>query len=161
MNAHPKLAMPPSRSSTARHKISQAELAQFLARLAAIYRDPKTGNPRLSTALFELSEQMMQAKNTTKRSRQLKSDRTPHKQAAFEWLRGLDAEAVRRFISDETKTKSELIELASERFSIPRSRLMKISTQNVREDVLAALLHEESLRIISSEAERSGANRSS
>ena len=130
-----------------------------------MYRDPKTGNPRLSVALFELAEQLGQPKRAskqfTKRFSNPQRDPQDDKQIDFQWLRALDAEAVTRFILDEAKTKSELLELASERFSIPRAKLMRLSTPDVRSEIQSALLHEESIRIISEEAERGGANRRS
>jgi hypothetical protein len=161
MNAHPKFSIGNPRFSASDRKVSQAELARFLGRFAEMYRDPRTGNPRLAAALSELAQQLGQSARALKRSAQPKHEQPAIKQEAFQWLRGLDTEAVRRFISDATKSKSQLIELASERFSIPRSRLVRTSIQGVREEILAAIMHEESIRIISQEAERAGNNRSS
>lgn len=171
MNAQPKFPVVQFRSShTTGAKVSQSELARFLMRLADLYRDPKTGNRALSAALRELADQLARSTFSTKgaieptRKRVSKADTKPKQekpQAAFQWLRNLDTNAAKAFISDESKTKAELLELASERLSIPRARLMKLSMPEIREEIRSALLHEESLQIISQEAERSGANRSS
>jgi hypothetical protein len=126
MNAHPKFVMAQPRHNAGGGKVSPAELAQFLARLADMYRDPRTGNARLSAALLDLADQLAQPKGSLKRSSQSKSSQAPDKQASMPWLRGLDLEAVRRFITDDTKSKTQLIELASERFSIPQSKLVRL-----------------------------------
>lgn len=152
-------------------KLTKPELARYLRRLAELNSDPHTGNRRLREALLELAHELMEdsrarlAKETGKRDAGGDAAPPPGQevgyQAAFSWLRSMDQAAVTAFISDGSKTKAELIDLASERFSIPRARLSKLSIPEVREEIRSALLHEESLRLISKEAERAGSNRSS
>ena len=72
----------------------------------------------------------------------------------------MNSDEIQRFLSDKKKSKLDLIDLATARFAIPRANLMKLRTDEVRETVKAALLHEDSLRIISQEAKRSGIKRS-
>jgi len=64
-------------------------------------------------------------------------------------------------VTEEGRQKSELIELAALRFSMPRARRMKMKTDEVREAIRSATLDEGSLGIVSHEAQRSGMRRSS
>ena len=161
MNAHPEFTMAQARLSASGRKISDAELARFLTRLAALYRDPLSGNPQLSVALVQLAKQITSPRPKNRAASAKPSHTRATTQHEFEWLGALDGEAVRRFISDNRMTKGQLINLASARFSIPRSKLVRMGIQGVREEILSALQHEELIRIISQEAERGGANRSS
>jgi hypothetical protein len=135
-------------------KLSDAELASFLRRLAALYRSPATGNLSLSEALNELASWVSKRVTVSKTPSTLRKQKTLGKPA-------LDTKAVEKFINDERKTKRDLIELASARFSIPRSQLKRLRTYEVRETIKAACLHEDSIEIISQEARRDGSNRSS
>jgi hypothetical protein len=76
-------------------------------------------------------------------------------------LRELDRQSVERFIADETKSKSELLDLAAARFSIPRSQLKRMKIAEMRQVIDSALLHESSIEILSEEAKRDGSARSS
>jgi len=78
-----------------------------------------------------------------------------------ELLRNMDAKAVEEFIADDLRTKAELIELGTMRFSIPRSNLMRMRISDVRAAISAALLHEKSIQVIGDEAIRSGTDRKS
>jgi hypothetical protein len=137
--------------------ISKAELANFLRRLGLMYESPRTGNPALSVALLDLADSLARADREGSSTERMKYPR----ESSVAELQKLDAGSVAKFLSDGTKTKPELIELASARFSIPRARLTRMSTADVREVVRAALLHEDSLAIIGDEARRSGASRAS
>jgi hypothetical protein len=76
-------------------------------------------------------------------------------------LKNLDVKGIEAFLADERRTKLELIDLAAMRFSIPRSQLLKLRTAAVRETIRTALMHEQSIAIISEEARRDGVRRSS
>ena len=78
-----------------------------------------------------------------------------------ETLRALDRQSIERFISDDTKSKAELLDLAAARFSIPRSQLKRMKVTDVRKAIHSALLHESSIEIISEEAKRDGGARTS
>jgi hypothetical protein len=138
--------------------VSRPELARFLKRLADLYKDPVTGNPALSLALFDLSRELSREPggNAVTQER-----RHPVWHKGLDELEKLDAEAVKAFISDETKSKSELIELANVRFSIPHSRLMKMRIRDIRDFIKSALLHEDSITAIAEQARKSGTHRSS
>jgi hypothetical protein len=161
MNAHSNFAMAHVKASKGTSKVSRAELAQFLSSLAEVYKHPRTGNPRLSVALLELADQISPPRRHASALAAPKIHQLTLGQDSTTWLRGLELDSVKRFIADEAKSKNDLIELASERFSIPRSKLMRLPVQGVREEILSALRHEESIQIISQEAERSGNNRNS
>jgi len=73
----------------------------------------------------------------------------------------MDSSAVKAYLADENKTKAELLALASERFSMPTSQLQRQRTEEVRAAIMSALLHESSIEILSDEAGKDGANRTS
>src|SRR5689334_11699277 len=107
----------------ARRRITQSELIAFLRRLAAMYDNPRTGNVGLAEALHELvdtlAQQMHHPSLPLGETRQGSPSSQGYYATKFE---NLDLDSVGRVISDESATKRELIELASARFSIPRSR---------------------------------------
>jgi hypothetical protein len=140
-------------------KVSKPELASFLRRLALLYENPRTGNPALSEALSELADSLSGSGRVHHPTDP--RDYYPKQQNFLAKLQKLDASSVIEFISDEARTKPELIELATARFAIPRARLMKMRTLDVRDAIRAALLHEDSLAIITEEARRRGTNRTS
>lgn len=143
-------------------EISKSALADFLIRLAALYKSREFGNPSLSAALNELADSVRRGVPYGEREGRLFSERLDTQPAVdFEILKGLDHQAVERFITDETKTKDELIDLAAARFSIPRSQLKRMKIADVRRAINSALLHESSIEILSEEAKRNGSSRSS
>lgn len=142
--------------------ISNSALADFLGRLAALHASPMFGNPALATALRELAESVRRRSPSDIGDNRLSDEgRSKQPTADLELLRALDHESIRRFISDETKSKAELIDLASARFSIPMSQLKRMKVADVRQTINSALLHESSIDILSEEATRDGKNRSS
>lgn len=144
-------------------ELSVGEVAHFLKRLSSFYRDPKTGNLALSKALAGLASALSRRRDLTlteavtglnvssKRMRSLDLSR----------LKDLELEEVKEILSDEAMTKADLIDLGAERFAIPRSGLKRLNTGQVSEAVWSALRHEESLSIISREAQRGGQTRTS
>jgi hypothetical protein len=141
--------------------LSPIELSRFLRSLAALYRDVTWGNPALSQALSDLARDLARESQSSRNT--LKADRNKQSHNTGDPLRfaSFNADEIRRFLDDNNNSKFELIDLASARFSIPRSRLMRLRTEEVRERIRAALLNEDSLHIISQEAQRGGAKRSS
>jgi hypothetical protein len=147
-----------SRSSA----ISKSALADFLVQLATLYASPEFGNPAVATALRELANSVRRNVPYGARDSRSSSERpTTQPTLEFELLRGLDRQAVERFIADETKSKNELLDLAVARFSIPRSQLKRMKVADVRQVINSALLHESSIEILSEEAKRDGLARSS
>ena len=138
--------------------VSDGEVARFLRHLAAIYKDRRTGNPALAEALNRVAEKLMQAYTTSGREEAAQGSLLA---PDMYYLRGLDTEAVSRFISDDRKTKVDLIALAAARFSMPTSKLLRLKLPEVRDAIRAALQHEDSLKIITQEAERNGSARRS
>lgn len=155
-----RLSDQPSRSRSS--AISKSALADFLIQLAALYALPECGNPALARALRELAGSVRRGVPYDIRDNRLPRER-PTTQLApnFDLLRGLDRQSVERFIADEAKSKSELIDLAAARFSIPRSQLKRMKVADVRQAINSALLHESSIEILSEEAKRDGSARSS
>jgi hypothetical protein len=140
--------------------LSDAEVARFLRQLAGVYRDKRSGNPALAEALSRIAENLLQASNAAPPAKD-DSQGSFLPPPTFDELQRLDAEAVTRFISDDKKTKLDLIELAAARFSIPRAKLLRFKLADVRDAIRASLQHEDSLKIITEEAERNGTTRKS
>lgn len=143
-------------------KITDVELASYLRRLAALYKLPATGNPSLSEALNELASWVSTRAPVSRMSSKSRK-KTSREEPSLDLLqlKAFTKEQVEKFITDERKTKIELIDLANARFSFPRSQLKRLKTSEVRETIKAAALHEDSIEIISQEARRNGSNRSS
>lgn len=140
--------------------LSDAEVARFLKGLATIYRDKRTGNRALAEALSRIAEKLgreayshTQEKDDNQRSFALELTESE--------LQKLTADAVTNFIADDRKTKLDLIKLAAARFSIPRAKLLRLKLDEVRDAIRASLQHEDSLKIITEQAERNGETRKS
>lgn len=144
-------------------KLSVTELARFLKRLSTFYRDPKTGNPLLSDALTELAEALGQQRHATIRegAAEFLAPRQRPRPIELNELRNLSPEEVEKVVLDDARSKGELIDLGIARFGISRSRLVKMNKADVVVAIRSALRHQESLRIISQEAQRGGNTRSS
>jgi hypothetical protein len=142
--------------------ISKPALADFLDQLAALYASREFGNTALATTLRELASAVRRGVPYDTHNSHLSSKRPSTRPAPdFELLRELDRQAVERFIADDTKSKDELLDLATARFSIPRSQLKRMKVADVRQVINSALLHESSIEILSEEAKRDGSARSS
>lgn len=155
--------LPPSPGETA-EPISTLEVARFLKRLSALYRDRITGNLPLSDALAEIAAALSRQARLPIRDAISALDTSPRQRGLWEdrdGLRDLSLNDVARFLSDETVPKATLVRLGVERFAISRSRLERISRAEVAEAISSAMRNEESLKIISQEAERGGSRRSS
>ncbi len=144
-------------------ELSVGEVARFLKRLSSFYRDSKTGNPALSDALAELALALGRRRDRTLTQAVADIDILAKRRRSLEasQLKDLKLEEVKEILSDETMTKADLIELGAERFAIPRSGLGRMNMGHVSEAIWSALRHEESLTIISQEAQRGGKERSS
>ena len=134
--------------------VSALELAKFLRQLASVYNNKKTGNPSMSVALYTLADEVAnksapeQVSGGTLQSRFWELD-----------LKLVDLKAVAEMIDDSGMTKSYLIKLGVERFSIPKSKMQRLNIEGIKLELRNALMHEESIGIISQEASRSGAKR--
>ena len=164
-----------------KEKISDASLADFLVQLANVYDVKDVGNPPLASALRGLAKSILRKKlllgvqrSDTSTSSSVASSKSklrvemssPRRMRMrisgnFESIKNFTDREVQRFLDDESKTKSELIELAAARFSIPTSQLQRSKVSEIRQTILTALLHETSIDILSEEAKREGNARSS
>ena len=148
------------KSSDGADSLSDSEVARFLRNLAAVYKDKRSGNRALAEALIRIAERLGEAAPALAASKG-EAQGSLLVEPTLDELQRLDSEAVNRFISDDNKTKLDLIELAAARFSIPRAKLLRLKLADVRDAIRAALQHEDSLKIITQEAERNGASRRS
>jgi len=114
--------------------------------------DPRTGNPALARALQDLASTLKPQRNAT----------APGPlEATLPDIQNLTADQITSRLERFETSKSELIRIARERFSIASSRLNKMPRKLVIETILDALKHEQSLEIIENEAERDARLRSS
>lgn len=141
-----------SEKKSANQALSDAEVGRFLKGLATVYRDRRTGNLALAEGLARVAENLVRSAPP--------KEALQEKVSSTELLQ-LDAEGIVRYISDEMKSKTELIELATVRFSMPRGKLLRMNLSELRDAIRASMQHEESLRIITQEAEQKGATRRS
>lgn len=147
--------IPSKKTVDASASISRIELARYLLDLAALQADPRTGNPRLSTALKNLANSIQ----TKPRKKP-----TPHQTddgLSVEEMRSLPRTRILEIVKDPRIGKAQLVKLAGARFSIPHSRLERSPRGEVADAIIDAASHEESLDIIASEAKRGGAGRTS
>ena len=156
------------RTSSARdeeqgRELSVSEVARFLKRLSTFYRDSKIGNPALSEALAELASVLSRRRDLRFSEAVADLNVSPRQMPSLDLsrLKGLELEEVKKMLSDEEMRKADLIELGAERFAISRSRMARLNTEQVLDAVRSAVGHEESLNIISREAQRGGKERSS
>lgn len=142
------------------HVLSDADIARFLRSLATLYRDKRSGNKALSDGLNRVAKKLS-AKPPRQPTNSIPVEKRPGPRMKLNELRQLDADAVVHFLTDRTRTKLDLIDLAAARFSIPRARLLRLKASEVRDIIRVSLKNEESLKIITREAERNGATRRS
>lgn len=143
-------------------QLSGRELARIVRSCAYVHRDTDFGNPATASYLLALADWLVDQKHLpfkVKTRRVKKSNKMSD--VDEEMLREMDSEAVRRFIHDGKRPKSDRVRLAGLRLSIPHSRLQRLRHEEIRETIEAALRHEESLSLIAEEARRGGEQRSS
>ncbi|MDX8450378.1 hypothetical protein [Mesorhizobium captivum] len=140
--------------------LSDQDVVRFLRQMVSIYKDRRTGNPALAEALRKLADRL-EKEATSERADPSPAQSSLWVTPSTEELRGYDDEAISKYISDEARTKVDLVELAFARFSIPRAKLQRMPAAEIRDAISAALKHEQSLKIIAEEAERYGSSRRS
>lgn len=152
----PAAKAPPSKA------LSPRELASFLSQLAALYSSRSHGNLPLAAALRDLASAVRNGGLTPKRSTSSKVRPTPGTSLpGDDELRVSKLDAIRKYLSDEKVTKTDLLRLAAARFSMPISQLKRMRIEDLREAIRGAMLHENSLDILTEEAHRHGTNRNS
>ena len=139
--------------------VSDEDLARFLRHLSILYGYKTTGNSRLSAALLNLAEEIA--------TRSKRNPRRNAKQSYTEYVvwdvnyKNANADDVRKLLANDGLTKANFVKIASDRFSIPKSKLQKMTVDGVKNEIKSALLHEESIKILSQQAENGGRNRNS
>ena len=149
-----------------------SDLVRYLSRLVNLYSDTKTGNPALSDGLRQLVDALrpyskrpvpelvdMIREPSLRRLRKTSSRRLKVLLPCD--LETLSLEEVEKILDDENYTKEQVVQLAAQRFGISSSELARHGKKNVLESIRAALNHERSLEVISTEARRAGQMRSS
>ena len=144
-------------------ELSVSEVSRFLKRLATFYRDPKTGNPALSEALAELASALGRRSGMKFSEAVAELSAPPKRSLSLDLgrLKDIELGEIKKILSDPDVKKSDLMALGAERFAISRSKMTRLNTEQVLDVVKSAVRHEESLSIISREAQRSGGGRSS
>jgi hypothetical protein len=153
-------------SSKDANPLSDEDVARFLKQLSIVHRDRRTGNPALADALLRVSRSLIDGSCGVRTiSPEGGAAEGEHPELALEVknisYEKLEADDIDRLIRDSGTTKIELIELAASRFGMPRSKLLRLSLDSVRDALRSALMHEASLTVITEEAARSGARRQS
>ena len=144
-----------------REKVSPAVLSQFLLKTAESLVAAGAGNGALADALRDLAKSVRRKVAFGEVTKAPPVERTSKASFSDEQLRSLGAAAVEEFIANDERTKDELLDLASARFSMPRSQLKRMKVVEVREALNSALHHESSIMILSEEARKEGAGRKS
>ena len=144
-----------SSSKSRRKHITAADVGRYLKHLAALNRDPLTGNVAMSDALNEIAAILIAAKAAPATG----ALKTFVEQSNFEFeedfdFQALPLEKVREILARSDLTKSELTTIGTERFGIAKSRMDRVSRDELIKMVQSAIQHEESLDIISEEAQR-------
>lgn len=144
-------------------KISQSDLAEFLIKLSDIYASAEYGNQALSDALHDLALNIIQKNRIGANTKQIRANKNIPELSPDEIknIKELSHESIKNFLSDERKTKNDLLNLAYIRFSMPVSQLKRMKTDDLKHAITAALLHESSIEILSEESIRDGTHRNS
>lgn len=148
------------------------EVLQYMTALANLHANPRTGNSLLREALRDFTNalgpyagcrasELAHVLKEMRARKQIGRATKTTKICLPTQLQELSHERVEEFLCDERFTKLQLIELGAHRFGISRSRLARINRNDVLATIRAAIDHERSLGVISQEARRDGAKRTS
>lgn len=145
-----------SLSKTRRKHITSADVGRYLKHLAALNRDPLTGNVAMSEALQEIATILIAAKTvpTARTLEEFTSQRKFDFEEEFDF-QSLSLDKVREVLARSDLTKSDLTTVGTERFGIAKSRMDRVPRSEIIKMISSAMQHEESLAIISEEAQRS------
>lgn len=149
-------------------RLSIDDLIRYLSRLADLNKEDRTGNPEWSDGLRQLARALrphaalsiVEFADLVKgiSARPVTSPRK-EKVALPPNLDSLSRPDIEKVLDDDRFTKSQIIEVGTRRFGIPKSKLARSCRQDAVESVRAALDHERSLDLISAEARRGGESR--
>ena len=149
-----------------------SDLIGYLSRAARLHDDISTGNLRLSGGLRLLANALRPHTNRSIREldeilaerKSLDKKETSSKKITATLpanINTISHSDIQNILEDENYTKNQLVELAVARFNIPPSQLNRLNRSGVLESIRTAVDHEKSLDVISQEAQRGGASRSS
>lgn len=144
-----------STSKARRKHITSADVGRYLKHLAALHRDPLTGNVAMSDALNEIAAILIAAK--AEPAAKVLTNFTEQSKFEFEEefdFQTLPLEKVREILARPDLTKSDLATIGTERFGIAKSRMDRVPRDEIIKMISSAMQHEESLTIISEEAQR-------
>lgn len=159
-------------SITQRQELVIYDFVRYLERLENVQNDPRIGNMAIARALRELANALKRHKNVPlcelanvleipTSTRHPKRSSKKLKQTLPPNIESIEASLVESILGEIQYTKSQLAELGARRFGISRSRLKRLTRDQVIGAVRAAVSHERSLAVISEEARRGGEKRSS
>ena len=144
------------------------DLARYLARLATIQRDERTGNSSVGEGLKLLAAGLRRYKSrpvedlaTLSLERNTPRERESQKPPIDlpDKLESLDWDGVRAILEDDQYRKWQIVKLGAGRFGIPRGSLSRLKRADAIESIRAALDHERSLDAIGRLARRAGERR--
>lgn len=144
-----------STSKSRRRHITAADVGRYIKHLAALNRDPLTGNVAMSDALGEIGAILIAARAAPAAT--VLEKFTEQSKFDFEEefdFQALPLEKVREILARADLTKSDLATIGTERFGIAKSRMDRVSRDEIIKMIASAMQHEESLNIISEEAQR-------
>lgn len=149
-------------------RLSIDDLIRYLSRLADLSKEDRTGNPEWSDGLRRVARALRPHAALSivefadlVRGVSTRPTASPRKEkvALPPNLDSLSQPEVEKVLDDDRFTKSQIVEVGTRRFGIPKSRLARSCRQDAVESVRAALDHERSLDLISAEARRGGESR--
>ena len=142
-------------SKVRRRKITSADVGRYLRQLAVLNRDSLTGNIEMSDALHEIAAILISAK--AEPAAKVLKEAVAQKTFAFEEeldFHAMSLEKVFEILKRQDITKSDLTTVGTERFGIAKSRMNRVPREEIIKMISSAMQHEESLSIISQEAQR-------
>ena len=149
-------------------RLSIDDLIRYLSRLADLNKEDRTGNPEWSDGLRQMARALRPHAALSivefadlVRGFSARPVTPPRKKkvALPPNLDSLSQPDIEKVLDDDRFTKSQIIEVGTRRFGIPKSKLARSCRQDAVESVRAALDHEKSLELISAEARRGGESR--
>ena len=151
--------MSSKRAPAEKVEVGDRELARFLNGIASALI---AGGPEHGALASALKKLVAELKNREIENRSL----TPKAgqgalRFSIENVSGLNRDAVEKLLGQRAISKEQLLDVAAYRFSMPRSQLRRLRTDEVKSAIRSALMHESSLEIIGEEASKSGRSRSS
>lgn len=145
-------------------ELSAVDVGRYLKKIASLNRDKKTGNPALCSALTKVADYLIETKAgsieealaapTQKALPQFNQEEEPDPSG---WTHA----EIHERLSDARTTKKTLVSIGHSRLGIPISRLQKMGRDELLRTLMAAVEHEESIEILSNQAELGGTKRTS